>query len=132
VVFLVVLIYGAAIFTAFAVRRAVLIEILPDRSVLYRQEKDGTIYNSFRLNIANRKHGQATVVLSIEDLPGTRFQNFENAVVVAPEETRQLVFDIAAPPGNPLAPGVNHFRIVSRAADEKTEFDETFIMPFTK
>ena len=132
VAFLVVLLYGAAIFTAFAVRRAVLIQISPDRSVLYKQEKDGTIYNAFRLNIANRGHAQATVVLSIEDLPGTRFRSFENAVVVSPEESKEMIFDIAAPPGAPLAPGVNHFRIVSRAADDKTDFEETFIMPFKK
>jgi len=132
VVFLVVLVYGAGIFTALAMRQAVLVQISPDRSVLYHQEKDGTIYNTFRLNVANRSRGHATVVLSIEKLPGTHFQGFENAVVVAPEEAKQVVFDIAAPSGAPLAPGVNHFHIVSRTGNEKTDFEETFIMPFKK
>lgn len=129
VVSLVILLYGAAIFTAFAVRTIVLVQISPDRSVLYRQTKEGTIYNTFRLNVANRGHQQTTVVLSIENLPGTRFLGFENAVVVGPEESKQLTFDIGADPGAPLAPGVNQFRIVSRAGNEKNDFDETFIMP---
>jgi cytochrome c oxidase accessory protein FixG len=130
VVSLVVLAYGAAIFTAFAVRTTVLVQVSPDRSVLYRQTPDGTIYNTFRLNVANRGRQQTTVVLSIEDLPGARFLSFENAIVVGPEETKQVNFDIGASPSSPLAPGVNHFRIVSRTAKDKTDFDETFIMPF--
>jgi len=126
---LVVLAYGAAIFTAFAVRRNVLIQIYPDRSVLFHREKDGSISNTFRLQIANRTHAQATVVLAMEDLPGTHFASFENGVVVAPEESKQVNFDIVAPPGAPLIPGVNQFRLVTRAGNEKTEFDETFITP---
>jgi len=111
------------------VRRNVLIQIYPDRSVLFRREKDGSISNTFRLQIANRTHAQATVVLAMEDLPGTHFASFENAVVVAPEESKQVNFDIVAPPGAPLIPGVNQFRLVTRAGNEKTEFDETFITP---
>jgi cytochrome c oxidase accessory protein FixG len=129
VVSLVVLLYGAAIFTAFAVRSVVLIQISPDRSELYRKLPDGTIYNTFRLNVANRGHAQTTVVLSIENLPGAHFLSFENAVVVAPEESKQLIFDIGALPGPPMVPGVNYFKIVSRAGNDKTDFDETFIMP---
>jgi polyferredoxin len=130
VVSLVVLTYGAAIFTAFAVRSLVLVQISPDRSVLYRTMPDGTIYNTFRLNVANRGRKQATVVLSIMDLPAAHFLSFENAIVLNPEATKQVMFDIGAPPDGPLKAGVNHFKIISQAGNDKTEFEETFIMPF--
>lgn len=129
VVFLVTLIYGAAIVTALAMRKAVLVDILPDRSVLYRSDDTGTIYNTFRMTVANRSHAEAHVQLSIEDLPGTHFQDLENGFSIRPEESKQIVFDIAVPANNSLIPGVNHFRIVSQVGKERTEFEETFITP---
>ena len=130
VVFLIILVYGAAIFTAFAMRTPVLVQVSPDRSVLFHKDSDGTIRNTFRINIANRTHKQATVILTIQGLPGARFAEFENAIVVSPEESKQTILDIVAPPGSGLAPGVNQFKILSQAGNDKTEYDETFIMPF--
>jgi len=129
VVLLIILCYGAALFTALSMRRAVLVRIAPDRITMYRLGKDGTVYNRFRLQVANRGHEQAIAQLSIEGLPGTNFSGFENAVIVAAGQTVQQEFEIAAPPSAPLAPGVNHFRLVSRVGNEKDSVEQTFITP---
>src|SRR5208337_5453315 len=112
-----------------SMRRAVLVQISPDRSTLYRLGKDGTVYNHFRFKAANRGHAQATVILSIEDLPGARLTSMENALVVNPGETLLKEFDIGVPAASGLAPGVNHFRLAIKAGSEQDEFPETFITP---
>jgi len=129
VVLLIILCYGAGLFTALSMRRAVLVRIAPDRTTMYRLGKDGTVYNRFRLQIANRSHLQQTVVLGIEGLSQANFASFENAVVIDGGQSLQQEFEIAAPPSAPLIPGVNHFRIVSRVGNEKDSVDETFITP---
>jgi hypothetical protein len=130
VVLLIIFFYAAGLFTALSMRRTVLVRIAPDRSALYRTGKDGTVYNRFRVQIANRGHVQAIAQFSIENLPGTRLDDFENAVVVTPGQTVEREFEIAAPPSAPLVPGVNHFRLVSRVGNETDVEEETFITPF--
>jgi hypothetical protein len=44
--------------------------------------------------------------------------------------TLEREFEIAAPTSASLAPGVNHFRLVSRVGDEKDSVEQTFITPF--
>jgi len=129
VVLLIILIYGAALFTALSMRRAVLVRIAPDRTTMYRIDKEGTVYNRFRLQVANRGHDQAIAQLAIEDLPGASFSKFENAVVVSAGQTVQTEFEIQAAGSANLIAGVNHFRIVSRVGDDKDVFEETFITP---
>ena len=129
VVLLIILFYAAGLFTALSMRRAVLVRIAPDRTTMYRLGQDGTVYNRFRLQVANRGRTQAIAQLSIDGLPGTSFAKFENAVVVNPGQTIQGEFEIQAPPSSPLLPGVNHFRIISTVGNEKDVFDETFITP---
>jgi cytochrome c oxidase accessory protein FixG len=129
VVLLIILCYGAGLFTALSMRRAVLVRIAPDRTTMYRLGKDGTIYNRFRLQVANRGHEQAIAQLSIDGLPGTTFASIENAVVVAGGQTVQEEFEIEAPPSTALPPGVNHFRLISKVGNEKDVFEETFITP---
>jgi cytochrome c oxidase accessory protein FixG len=132
VVLLIILCYATGLFTALSMRRAVLVRIEPDRTTMYRVGKDGTIYNRFRVQVANRGHQQAIAQFSIEGLPGTSFAGFENAVVVNAGQTVEREVDIAAPPGAPLVPGVNHFRLVSRVGNEKDSEEETFITPFAE
>ncbi len=129
VVLLVILCYAAALFAALSMRRAVLVRIAPDRTTMYRLEKDGTVYNRFRLQVANRGHEQATVVLTLESLPGTHFAGFEPAVVVNAGQSLQREFEIAAPAPQSLSPGVNHFRLVSKVGQVQDVFEETFITP---
>lgn len=130
VVLLITLVYASALFTALAMRRPVLIRLTPDRTTLYRLGKNGTVYNRFRLNAANRGRTQATVILAIEDLPGARFEQSENAIVVNPGEALQRDFEIAVPPSAGAAPGVNHFRLTTRVGVDRDSLPETFIMPF--
>jgi len=129
VVLLIILCYGAGLFTALSMRRAVLVRIVPDRTTMYRLGKDGTVYNRFQLQLANRGHEQAIAQLSIDGLPGTMFASFENAVVVAGGQTVQEDFEIEEPPSTALPPGVNHFRLISKVGNEKDVFEETFITP---
>ena len=129
VVLLIILCYGSGLFTALSMRRVVLVRIAPDRTTMYRVGKDGTVYNRFRLQIANRGYEQAIAQLSIDGLPGTSFAGFENAVVVAAGQTVQEEFEIQAPPSANVPPGVNHFRIVSRVGNDRDIFEETFITP---
>jgi len=129
VVLLVILFYAAGLFTALSMRRAVLVRIAPDRATMYRLGSDGTVYNRFRVQVANRGHQQAIAQFSIEKLPGTRFVGFENAIVVDAGKTMQQEFEIAAPPIAHVAEGVNHFQLVSTVGNEKDVFEETFIMP---
>jgi len=130
VVLLIILFYAAGLFTALSMRRTVLVRIAPDRATMYRVGKDGTIYNRFRVQVANRGREQAIAQFSIEGLPGASFSGFENAVVVNAGQTLEQEFEIAAPPSAGLAPGVNHFRLVSRVGNEKDSAEETFITPF--
>jgi cytochrome c oxidase accessory protein FixG len=130
VVLLIILFYAVALFTALSMRRTVLVRIAPDRATMYRVGKDGTVYNRFRVQVANRGREQAIAQFSIEGLPGASFAGFENAVVVNAGQTMNREFEIAAPPAAGLAPGVNHFRLVSRVGNEKDSAEETFIMPF--
>jgi len=132
VVLLIILFYGAGLFTALSMRRAVLVRIAPDRTTMYRLGSDGTVYNRFRLQVANRGHEQAIAQLSIDGLPGASFAKFENAVIVSPGQTVQTEFEIQAPATAPLVAGVNHFRLTCRVGNEKDVFEETFITPETE
>ncbi len=129
VVLLIILFYGASLFTALSMRRAVLVRIEPDRTTMYRLDKDGTVYNKFRVQVANRGHQQAIAQFTIEGLPGTKFVAFENALIINPGQTIEQEVEIAAPPSAPLTPGVNHFRILSRVGNERDSVEETFITP---
>jgi polyferredoxin len=129
VVLLIILLYGAGLFTALSMRRTVLVQIAPDRTTMYRLGKDGTVYNRFRLQVANRGHAQAIAQLSIEGLPGTSFYQFENAVIVSPGQTVQTEFEIQAPSPSSFGETVNHFRLISTVGNEKDVFEETFIVP---
>jgi len=131
VVLLIILFYGAGLFTALSMRRAVLVHIAPDRTTMYRLGKDGTVYNKFRLQVANRGHIQAIAQLSIDGLPGANFSNFQNAVIVMSGQTVQEEFEIEAPAAANLSPGVNHFRLISQVGADKDVFEETFITPST-
>ncbi len=129
VVLLIILCYGAALFTALSMRRSVLVRIAPDRTTMYRVGNDGTVYNRFRVQVANRRHQQAIAQFTIDGLPGTHFVGFENAVVVNGGDTMQQEFEIAAPASVHIPPGVNHFRLISTVGNDRDVFEETFITP---
>jgi len=130
VVLLVMLVYAGALFTALSMRHAVLVQVSPDRTTLYRVDKDGTVYNRFRLKASNRGREQATLILGIEDLPSAELVATERALVISPDTTLQRDFEIAVPASAGVAHGVNHFRLTSKVGQEQESFPETFITPF--
>ncbi len=111
-------------------RKTVLVRIAPDRTTMYRLGSDGTVYHRFRLTVANRGHEQAIAPFSIEGLPGTRFVNRENAIVVNGGQTVEREVEIAASLAASRQPGVNHFRLVSHVGKESNAMEETFITPY--
>ena len=128
VILLILFIYGIALYTAISLRRPVLVTISPDRATMFQVAQDGSIRNRFRLQIANRGHEQATVVLSIEGLNGSSLANTQNAIVVSAGSTLQREFEVSVPP-NVLPEGVNHFEFVTKVGDDKTQYPQTFITP---
>ncbi len=128
IILLIMLIYGVALYVAISLRRPVLVTISPDRTTMYQVQKDGSIANKFRLQIANRGSQQATVVLSIEDLPGATLAQTENAIVVNPGSTLQRQFEVVAPAGS-LPQGVNHFQFGTKVGEDKNQDPQTFITP---
>jgi len=96
---------------------------------MYQVAKDGTIANKFRLQVANRGHEQATVILGIEDLAGASLADTQNAVVVNPGSTLQREFEVVVSATTGLPPGVNHFRFVTRVGEDKESYPQTFITP---
>lgn len=128
IILLIIAIYGIGLYIAISMRQAVLVQIAPDRTTMYQVAKDGKIANKFRLQIANRGHEQATVILNIEDLPGATLADTERAIVVNPGGTLQTEFQVMVPPGS-VPGGVNHFQIVTKVGNEQQKFPQTFITP---
>jgi cytochrome c oxidase accessory protein FixG len=128
VVLLLLLAYAGGLYSALAMRRTVLVRIPSDRATMYRLGADGTIYNRFRLVAVNRGRQPAKLTLTIEGLPGARLVSIENPVAIDAGQTLQREFEIAVPPAG-VAPGVNHFRVLSKAGAEQDQFPETFITP---
>ena len=129
IVILIMLIYGAGLYLAISMRRAVLVKIAPDRTTMYQIATNGEVANRFRLQIDNRGTDQATVILSIEDLRGARLAETENAIVVNSGGTVQKEFTVVVPPGADLPQGVNHFQLVTKVGAERQAFPQTFITP---
>jgi len=129
VVVLVLLFYASGLFTALAMRRAVLVRIAPERATLYRLE-GGRVYNRFRYTIANRGGKPAAVVFSIQQLNGATLAMEHNPVAVKPGESALGTFDISAPAGS-RTDLVSHFTIVtSTVPDQVTDtIPMTFLAP---
>ncbi len=129
VVLLIMLLYGIGLYVAISVRRNVLVKIAPDRTTMYQVASNGDIANKFRLQIANRGHEQATVILSIQDLKGATLADTENAIVVNPGGTVQKEFEVVVSAAGGTPAGVNHFQLVARVGGDKETFPQTFITP---
>jgi polyferredoxin len=130
VALLVLAFYACGLFVTLSMRRSVLVELLPDRSALYRVDSSGVVYNRFRVKLANRGKSPEAVSLRTEALPGASILLAPNPVTLAAGEGREVRFEVAAPAFRGAAE-VNHFRIVTEAsrAGERQSFDETFLMP---
>jgi cytochrome c oxidase accessory protein FixG len=130
VVLVVTALYLTGLFVALSMRRNVLVQLAPIRTTLFRVDSAGTIYNEFRVKIANRGMRPEQVTLALDGLPGARLLLSPNPLSLAPGAVTETRFEIAAQ-RFPGAEEVNHFRILAHAAAarEDESFDETFLMP---
>lgn len=128
-IMLVLLFYCTGLSLALATRKPVLVQIAPDRSVLYTRLPDGRIVNRMRIKLANRTSHRATVGIWTEGLPQAEVVLPRNPVDLKPGESLEQTFDLRAPL-TLSSQDVNHFRVMAQTAGEKPEsFEMTFIMP---
>jgi hypothetical protein len=90
---------------------------------------DGQIHNRFRIVASNRSHTDKELTLSVNGLPQAAIMNSDEPLILAPGQSVQREFDVAAPPAA-LQPGVNRLRIFASVSAQKTLiFDEAFFAP---
>jgi cytochrome c oxidase accessory protein FixG len=130
VIVAITLLYLGGLVTALGMRRAVLVQLSPERATLYRLDDAGAVYNQFRVKIANRSSKRAEISFTAEGLPGARILAEQNPVAVEPGATAERKFEVTAA-RFAGAQDVNYFRIVVKAAPigEQETFEETFLMP---
>jgi cytochrome c oxidase accessory protein FixG len=132
VVLLVTLFYLSGIFVALSMRRAVLVQLMPERgdSLYTTDAATGAVANTFRLKMANRSKNAANVTFSAEGLAAAGFTLAPSTFAIQPGESLERRFTVSARPF-PGAQDVNHFNIVARAdsTGEQETFAETFLMP---
>ena len=129
VILVISLLYLGGLVTALAMRRAVLVQLAPERATLYRLDDAGVVYNKFRVKIANRSGKRVEVTFAAEQLPGASIIGI-GAVPLEPGAAVEQQFEIAARRFQG-AEDVNHFRVVAKTSPigEQDVFDETFLMP---
>ncbi len=129
-VLLVLLFYASGLFVALSMRENVLVKIAPIRTTMYRVGEGGIIYNQFRMTVANRGRQEATLTLSLQDLPNAKIVIAANPIKLQAGEELQQEFEIAVGAGE-APPGVNYFQIIGEVTPDKTrdKFDMTFITP---
>jgi polyferredoxin len=122
-------VYATGLSIAISLREPVLVRIMPDRMTLYTLASDGTVHNRFRVVASNRSHAAKELTLSLEGLPQGTIVDAGQPVLLAPGESLQREFDVAAPQGA-LEPGINRMRILANVAAQKAAaFDENFFAP---
>ena len=122
--------YATGLALVINMRQPVLVRIMPNRITLYTKGADGLIHNTFRLVASNRGKTDASVTLSLADLPAARIVGMQDGVTLKAGATLQREFDIAAA-APAVSLGVNHLRILVHVATGQKDqlLDETFIAP---
>lgn len=122
-------VYAIGLSVVISVRKPVLVRIMPDRMTLYTLSNDGLVHNEFRIVASNRSRIQKQLTISFLGLPQGSVMSLNRPLVMAPGETIQSEFDMAAPAAA-MPPGVNHMKFIANVPEQKTGiFDETFIAP---
>jgi cytochrome c oxidase accessory protein FixG len=133
VILLILIFYLAGLGLVLSLRRPVLVEINPDRSVMFKVLDDGRIANLIRLKLANRTGKTAQVGLWVEGLPGADLVLPANPIVLQPGETFEHTVELRAPFVQD-GQDIHHIRILAqsdraRSADAE---DLTFITPLKR
>jgi polyferredoxin len=128
-VLVLLLVYATGLAIVISLREPVLVRVMPNRMTLYTLPADGLVHNRFRVVVSNRSHAEKQLTLSLDGLPQGRILDAGAPLVLAPGQTAQREFDVAAP-ASALEPGVNRMRILASVPAQKTAaFDETFFAP---
>lgn len=132
VVMLVLVFYASGLWVALAMRRTVLVHILPVRATLYRVE-NGKVFNTFRLTVANRGTRDETFTLQVKGLDKAQLVMKSNPLQIKAGEVRHEEIELMVDPAD-IPAGVNHFQFVSRTAPDPTEdsIPMTFITPMER
>jgi hypothetical protein len=111
----------------------VLVEINPDRSIMFKVLDDGRIANLIRLKLANRTGKVAQTRLTVEGLPGAELALAANPIVLQPGETFERTVELRAPFVED-GQDVHHIRILAQTdAARKPDAEElTFITPLKR
>lgn len=130
VILLVMTGYLCALGLALSLHRAVMVRIAPDRTTMYQLLPDGRVVNRVRLDLANRSSRAVTVRVWTEGLPGAQVGLAANPIPLAPGESLERTFDLAAAAW-PGAQELNPIRVLVQSSDRSApEVSEMmFIMP---
>ena len=133
VILLILAFYLTGLGLALSLRRPVLVEINPDRSIMFKVLDDGRIANLIRLKLANRTGKVTRTLLTVEGLPGAELALPANPVVLQPGETFERTVELRAPFVED-GQDVHHIRILAQAdTARKPDAEElTFITPLKR
>lgn len=129
-ILLIMAFYLTGLGMALSLRRPVLVEINPDRSIMFKVLPDGRVANLIRIKLANRTGLASRVRLWVEGLDGAELALPANPVVLQPGETFERTVELRAPFVQD-GQDVHHIRILAqndrgRKADAEAL---TFITP---
>ena len=129
-ILVILMVYATGLSIAISLREPVLVRIMPNRMTLYTVAGDGLVHNRFRILASNRSHMEKQLTLTLDGLAKGKIILPNQPLVLAPGQTFQSEFDVAAPPAT-LQPGINHMRILAQIPAQKmATFDETYFAPF--
>lgn len=116
-ILLVLLFYASGLGVALSLRKPVLVQIAPDRSVLFQRLADGRIANRIRIKLANRSSQAVVVRLWVDGLPGAELDLPANPVALAPGEVFDRTVDLKVAPW-PGASDLTPLRILAQPSGQ--------------
>jgi polyferredoxin len=113
-------------------RQPVQVRIAPDRTTMFQRLPDGRYGNRVRVDLANHSDHPARAEVRVEGLPGIEVQLAPNPILLAPGESAERTFSLAATAAQ--APQeLNPIRVVEATGNRKPEVSEmNFIMPYKR
>jgi polyferredoxin len=111
-------------------RAPVILEVLRDRNVLYREAANGGVENAFRLKIVNKRPEARTFEVSLVDAGGLQLVGGPLVLDAAPEQVLDVPVTVLAPAGTLHGSRDLVFRIVpTEEPDAARETESRFFAP---